>query len=296
MAPPDQHVSIRALQAATSVAHRLGVDCVDPTILHHSEHISIALFPSDIVARVVRAENIEAEKKLRREVEVGRHLVQKGAPVVSPATDVFAGPHLHDGFALTLWQYVKHVAADGDNPAHRASAAEALRRVHDALADFPGELPSFRSKIDGCRTSLESRSALPALNAADRRFLLTAHDRVIASLDALPLRLVPIHGDAAPHNVLITPDGARYNDFEDACLGPREWDVWWLADVDLIAFEPIDRNLLAVLRVLRSLCVSVWCWAKYDMPEKREAAEYHLGYLKELFVNGSIRLRPTPQT
>jgi hypothetical protein len=295
MAAPDQHVSIRALQAATSVAHRLGVYCVEPMILHHSEHVSIALFPSDIVARVVRAENANAENKLRRELEVVRHLVEKGAPVVAPTTDVFAGPHLHDGFALTLWQYVKHLAADGENPAHMASAAAALRRVHDALADFPGELPSFRSKIDQCRTLLESQSALPALNAADRRFLLTVYNRIIASLDALPLRLVPIHGDAGPHNVLITPDGARYNDFEDVCLGPREWDVGWLADVDLIAFEPIDRDLLAVLSVLRSLCVSVWCWAKYDMPEKREAAEYHLGYLKELFVNGSIRLLPTPQ-
>jgi hypothetical protein len=29
------------------------------------------------------------------------------------------------------------------------------------------------------------------------------------------------------------------------------------------------------------LCVSVWCFAKYS--DKREAADYHLGYLKERF-------------
>jgi hypothetical protein len=34
---------------------------------------------------------------------------------------------------------------------------------------------------------------------------------------------------------------------------------------------------------LRSLCVSVWCFAKYHIPEKREAANYHLGYLRERF-------------
>ncbi len=32
---------------------------------------------------------------------------------------------------------------------------------------------------------------------------------------------VPIHGDAHLGNVLITPHGARWNDFEDVSLGPR---------------------------------------------------------------------------
>src|SRR5258708_27272964 len=39
----------------------------------------------------------------------------------------------------------------------------------------------------------------------------------------------------------------------------------------------------AALRDLRSWCVSVWCWDKYELPEKREAAEYHLGYLRQRF-------------
>jgi hypothetical protein len=83
----------------------------------------------------------------------------------------------------------------------------------------------------------------------------------------------------------MTPEGARYGDFEKVNLGPREWDIGCLPpDTDLTAFEPVNRDALAVLGDLRSICVSVWCWAKYDMPEKREAAEYHLGYLKERFA------------
>jgi hypothetical protein len=276
--------STRAIQAVTRVARGLGIGRVDPMILHESQHISIRLCPLDVVARVVSAKEPKAEKKLRRELAVARHLVQKDAPVVGPTTELPAGPHFHDGFGLTLWQFVKHVAADRDNRKHMTSAAEALRRVHDALADFPGALPSFRIKIDECRTILENGLALPALIAADRTFLLMVYDRIIASLDALPVKFVPIHGDAGLENVLITSDGARWNDFEDTSLGPREWDIGWLPDIDLAVFGSINHDLLSVLSDLRSLCVSVWCWTKYDMPEKREAADYHLGYLKERFA------------
>jgi hypothetical protein len=54
-----------------------------------------------------------------------------------------------------------------------------------------------------------------------------------------------------------------------------------LPDVDLTLFEPIDAALYATLVDLRSLCVAAWCFAKYEVAEKREAADYHLGWLKE---------------
>jgi hypothetical protein len=67
--------------------------------------------------------------------------------------------------------------------------------------------------IEKCRTLLEDESALPALSAADRALLLGVYGRSIAGVDALPLKLVPIHGDAGAHNVFITSQGARYSDF-----------------------------------------------------------------------------------
>jgi hypothetical protein len=66
--------------------------------------------------------------------------MSKAAPVVSPTMEIPAGPYFHDGFGLTLWRFFEHIPADFDNQAHVASAAKALRRVHDALAEFPGEL------------------------------------------------------------------------------------------------------------------------------------------------------------
>ncbi len=36
----------------------------------------------------------------------------------------------------------------------------------------------------------------------------------------------------------------------------------------------MNQDVLSAFHYLRSLCTSVWCWAKYDLPEKREAADY----------------------
>ena len=281
---PQDDVSTRAMQAAIAVARRLGADGVAATILHASEHVSIRLSPLDVVARVRVVDQPAVDQELRREVAVARHLVRKAAPVVGPSTALPAGPHFQDGLGITLWQFVEHVAADSENRTDMESAARALRRIHDALADFPGALPPFRTKIDKCRALLQDRSALTALPGADRAFLLAVHGRVTAALDAFPLEAVPIHGDAGAHNVFITAAEALYADFSDVSLGPREWDIGFLPDIDLTPFKPIDRDLLAVLGDLRGLCVAVWCWAKYEMPEKREAADYHLGYLKERFA------------
>jgi hypothetical protein len=72
------------------------------------------------------------------------------------------------------------------------------------------------------------------------------------------------------------------------CLGHYKSDpvtryVGWLAEADLAQFEPLNQDLLSAFHYLRSLCASVWCWARYDVPEKREAAEYHLEYLRAEF-------------
>jgi Ser/Thr protein kinase RdoA (MazF antagonist) len=223
--PSNTEIPDRATQAAIKVARQIGIGWIDPIILRHSEHISIRLFPSDVVARVLVAARPQAEDRLRLELAVARHLTEKTAPIVGPLTDVPAGPYFQDGFAMTLWRFVEHTAADPDNREHMASAAAALRQTHDALADFTGELPSLRMKIGECRALLEDRSALPALPVADRRFLVVVYARIVAALDVLPVKAVPIHGDAGTHNVLMTSAGARYTDFESVSAGPREWDI-----------------------------------------------------------------------
>ncbi|MBV9456488.1 MAG: aminoglycoside phosphotransferase family protein [Bradyrhizobium sp.] len=264
------------------MAQRLGVRRVEPVILHVSQHVSVRLFPLNVVARAVSLHDQEAMRRLSREIDIARHLVKSAAPIVGPAVELPPGPHVQDGFAFSLWEFVEHVAADDENAGHVTGAAEALHRLHQALATFPGELPDFRSKVDHCGRLLESEAALPALRVNDRDFLLGAFDRLRASLAGLRAEAVPIHGDTHLRNVFITADGVRWNDLEDVCLGSREWDISSFPEADLGMFEPINRDLLTTLGYLRGLCAVVWCSEKYDVPEKRDAAEYHLRYLRGL--------------
>jgi predicted trehalose synthase len=276
----------RAIRAATDVARRLGASAVEPVILRHSSNVSIRLAPLRVVARVCTVGPPElAHAKLARDLAVARHLAGKGAPIVPPTTELPPGPYSCADAALTLWRFVDHRPAGEDADDVRA-AADALRIVHDALADFPAELPAFGSKGDEVRALLTVRSAVPALPRADRAFLVAVHERVAARVAARPMRSVPIHGDAHLGNVLITAEGARWTDFESACRGPREWDIGFLPDADLSAFGSVDRDLFDALSDLRSLCVAVWCFAEYDDPEKREAADYHLGWLKGRAAGG----------
>jgi predicted trehalose synthase len=266
-----------ALRAAADIARRLGADTIAPTLLNASNNVSIRLAPLPIVVRVfARAD--DAAAKAARELAVCRHLVGRLAPIIPPSADLPAGPHVVDGLTLTLWQFVEHrPAGDADS----TDAAVALRKVHAALADCPVALPAFGDTIRRVRALLDEPSALPALAGADRAFLLAAHDAVTRRLAALPMAASPLHGDAHLGNMLITADGPRWTDFETVCLGPPEWDIGFLPDADPSLFGPLDRELYDALAVLRSICVAVWCFAKYDLPEKREAADYHLAWLKQ---------------
>jgi thiamine kinase-like enzyme len=188
-------------------------------------------------------------------------------------------PFIEDGLAVTLWPHVVHVKADYDDGEALSAAAQALRRVHDALADYPGELPVYSEKIEECAALLRDPAALPALAADDRMFLTRAYERLRGSLATLPVRLSRIHGDAHMGNVFITPGGPLWTDFEAASLGPREWDASGMPY--LPAFQPLDSQVYSVMSGLRSLCVAVWCSVHAADPEKRAAAEYHLSRLRE---------------
>jgi len=81
------------------------------------------------------------------------------------------------------------------NKVHMARAASALRLVHQALADFRDELPDFRTEIAKCHTMLESKSALPLLPSVDQQFLLSVYNRIVETLDQLPLRNAACGGE-----------------------------------------------------------------------------------------------------
>lgn len=57
-------------------------------------------------------------------------------------------------------------------------------------------------------------------------------DRLAERMRALPVR--PLHGDAHPGNLLASPDGLVWNDFEDTWRGPLAWDLACVANTSLL--------------------------------------------------------------
>jgi predicted trehalose synthase len=274
------------MQAAADVARRLGAAAIEPRLLMDANNVSIRLDPLRVVARVFSHGPFQSDLAgVRREVAIARHLAAKNAPIVPPCAELPAGPHVVGDLAVTLWQFMPHrPACESDSN----QAAAALLAVHAALTDFPAALPTLAAQFDKVRATLQSPSAAPALAPADRTVLLNAHETIVTRLAPLATSARPVHGDAHLGNVLMTAGGACWTDFEAACIAPPEWDLGLLSGADPSVIGPTDPALVRIMSDLRSLGVAAWCWARYDQPEKREAAGFHLDRLKE---RAAVRFR-----
>jgi hypothetical protein len=272
----DDEVLARAIRAVNKSMGR--PSAVVPVVLYRSRRICLLLPEIATVARIAPATN-ENVKASAREVAVSRYLSERGAPVIGPSEAMPSSPYVEEGMIVTLWPNVTHVEADYNDHHAVARAAKALRHVHDALADYPGELPSYDDRIQQCAAQLRQPDGLRGLAPEDRTFLLRSFERAKSALALFEIDSSPIHGDAHLGNVFFTPNGPLWTDFETACLGPRAWDAAGIPH--LSAFQAIDPRLYAAMSDLRSVCVVVWCSALAADPEKRAAAEYQLARLRK---------------
>jgi Phosphotransferase enzyme family len=268
----------RACAAALAVTARLGIRAQRAVILEDWNNTLVRLVPAQIVAKVGTSRFRDARlESLDREVAVASHLAVRGAPVVPPTKDIPPGPHRWQELRLTRWHYVDPLP--GGRPDAPEMAA-AIKIVHEALADFGGMLPPFTLELDDARRLLlPDRS--PALRPADRRFLSGVADDIRAALAMIREAWRPLHGSPHEANWLKTADGLLLLDFETACCGPVEWDLAALNDDALALFPAANRELIVVMRRMRSVCVAAKCWvAPQRAPELREAAHVHLKLLR----------------
>ncbi|HWI88450.1 MAG TPA: aminoglycoside phosphotransferase family protein [Sphingomicrobium sp.] len=286
--PPEQLSAVRQplereLAAAREVAARAGLGQTEPKILNLAHHTTVHLSPTPIAARICGA-SIGSDAKLRRELQVARHLASRGAPTVRPASTISAGPYFENGCAITLWEFVS--GRPPETAADTMRAAQALQRVHTALQGAPRPLPSFTVAFDSCERILSNPPQSELLDSSDRVFLQTIYTELREQLSRRELDLRPLHGDAHLGNVLLTNPGAVWMDLDDVCTGPLEWDVACLPGEAWAEFPGIDRELVQLLNALRRVCVTVWCWADSDRSsETREAAIDHLQQLKTRFAS-----------
>jgi Phosphotransferase enzyme family len=267
-----------ALEAARSVAARLGVVVDQPSILADSNNTIVWLAPTPVVAKVGTSHFRDAElESLTRELAVAAYLAGRGAPVVAPADAVDPGPHRWRKLTVTLWQHAPSAETSSVEP---QEVAAVLSSVHDALSGYREPLPRFDIELADARRLLQVTRS-PTLAATDRRFLLGVVDELEARLPPRVGELRPLHGSPHAGNWIRTCDGSRLLDFETACLGPREWDLAALDDTALALFDEVDIGLVTLLRRMRSVCVAAKCWVEPNRaPEVQSAAHVHLKLLR----------------
>lgn len=196
----------RAVEAAKAVAHKLGIDASDAYPMRTSFSVYVHLAPSPIAARVavltplLRHEN---HRWLGRELAVVGALEDLGVPVVRP---IDREVHHASGLDLSLWEYVEH---DPGAVASEAEIGRLLGELHAAMRDLPHGIADQRlAALDDLEMS-----GVPAADV----------DALAAALPDRPVQV--LHGDAHPGNMMSTPRGRLWHDFEETCVGPVEWDL-----------------------------------------------------------------------
>jgi Phosphotransferase enzyme family len=210
-----------ALAAAQAVAREHAVACDEAVRLAAGSNVLVHLKPSPVVARVMTGTAVlhdDVEPWLAREVAVGAFLAERTDLVVPPSDILPPGPHEQDGLWMTLWRFVKHDAQAP--PPEPRELGRSLRRLHAALADFPGDLPPLSETRDWLERLLAELRPSPDIDSL--RFKLDALTPVVFE-SSLPAQ--PLHGDASLSNLLRTESGLVWNDLEDVCAGPVAWDI-----------------------------------------------------------------------
>jgi hypothetical protein len=204
-------MSESAVRAAVEVAAEYGLRSDDPTVLRDAWHVLVHLRPLPIVARVSSGRSYPEgppEEDVIRELEVASHAARADAPVVPPSNLIDPGPHRHGGHVVVFWRYVGQ-----PREVEPVAAGEGLRMIHEALADYDGELPSLHT-VDLARIT-DSLDPSPDVELLRELGLREPGGKWQA-----------LHGDAHLANCL---PGPLWHDFETACRGPREFDLAALA-------------------------------------------------------------------
>jgi hypothetical protein len=262
----------RGVATATAAGRELGLPVEAARVLHDAFSVIVHLAPSPVVIRMPVALPpglaLSAQvARQARELAAVAWLDETGVPVVRPSPLVPRRPVQRDGATMTLWEYVELDPAEPD----WAAQAALVPNLHATLRDYPGELPFMAPIAIMLPSCLEFLTQHPDLlvagdlERAQREWellapLLSSRAGFEAAFPGVSVQ--PIHGDAPSYNLIRTPTGHRFADFEDVTLGPVEWDMALLGPESVTSYDgaaaragvrPLDRDVLRVMDASRML-------------------------------------------
>ena len=217
-----------------------------------------------------------------------------------PATGGRVLRRLTDRYSLVVHPFLANCQSGQDGEfetsADRDAVLALLVRVHGATATRPPaddfEIPGRAALLAAMDSTGEPWQAGPygtrsrdllARHAADLRALLAAFDELVGRVRTGGGRMVITHGGPDAANVLKTPAGFVFVDWESALLAPPERDLWALAESDpglLDAYSAatgtaIDTDALALHRMWFDLAeISSYVrWFRSAHDDSADAAE-----------------------
>lgn len=247
----------RAVAAATAAGRALGIRFDEPKVLYDVFSVIVHLAPAPVVVRVptvlprsLAADPDRQAAQQRSELAVAGWLADRGHPVVSPSPLVAREPVRCDGFSMTFWQYLDELpGAEPDWPRR----CEATARLHAALRDCDaaelGFWTQFNAYIPDGFAELERWPDLlhPAdVARAQREWAEIAPvlaSRVAFEAEFPGVDVQPIHGDAPFYNMIATPSGEYWSDFELVTLGAVESDLALAGAEGMAAYDAAAARL-----------------------------------------------------
>jgi len=215
-------------------------------------------------------------------------LVAREIPVVPALAIGGATLHTFQGFRFAVFPRRGGRAPELDDPATLEWMGRFIGRIHAV-----GTLAPYRERpaLDIDSFGIDARDYLiannfipPELMSAWRSVIDQALDGVRRCYDrAGQVPLLRLHGDCHGGNVLWTPDGPHFVDFDDSRMGPAVQDLWMLlsgergdmvrqlSDVlagyeDFCNFDARSLHLVEALRTLRLIHYAAWLARRWDDP------------------------------
>ena len=215
-------------------------------------------------------------------------LAEREIPAVPPMVRENGTLHRFKGFRFAVYPKCGGRTPELDDPATLEWMGRFIGRLHAI-----GAITPFveRPTLDIATFGDEPRAFLLAHNFVPPDLLeayRTVSEMALAGVrhsfsragDARSLRL---HGDCHAGNVLWTPDGPHFVDFDDARMGPAVQDLWMLLSGDRAAmtrqlsdvlagyedfhdFDPRELHLIEALRTLRLIHYAAWIARRWDDP------------------------------